>query len=107
MTKRKEELGSKVVGYMDEHGEETFSLIPQDAPLEDAPLGIPAQGTTIKLPSAYEPLRPVLERAYAERGIFSSEDIANDPQIEQKLRLAHQQVIRFTVIDILRANREE
>lgn len=95
------------MGYLDENGDEQFSALPEGAPPEDAALGIPVQGTSIALPDYMEPFRPVLERAYAERGIFSQEDIQNDPQIEEKLRKAHQQAIRFTLIDVVRANREE
>lgn len=77
------------------------------APEQRTAEGVYVALTPIKLPPEYEPLRSVLERAYAERGINSQEDILTDPQIEEKLRKAHQQFIRFTVIDVLRANREE
>lgn len=98
--------GNKVILYEDDEGERQYSVLPEDAPLEEAPLGIPAQGLNILLPPEYEPFRPQLERVLAERGILSKGDFKR-ADIASQLKRALAQVQRYDAYAIRDLNLKE
>lgn len=84
---------TKIVKYRDSDGKLKQSILPIDAPDEDAPLGIVAG---LLFPATYEPVRDQLESALIARGIVIPDDLFK-LGADDKIRQAIQQVIRMDV----------
>lgn len=91
---------TKIVRYRDDDGKLKQSILPIDAPDEDAALGI---HLALSFPPEWEPHRERIEAALAARGMVTTNDL-HKPGTDDLIRQAFQQIIRLDIATLKQLN---